>query len=217
MPVFPLVEKIIIWAVPVVFAITVHEVAHGWTASRLGDQTARMLGRLTLNPIRHIDPVGTVVVPLLLLYAGDFIFGWAKPVPVNWRNLRQPRRDMAIVAAAGPGANLLMFIGWTLLAKLCFETSEYYSTVATQLFSMCQAGIMINVLLMLLNLIPVPPLDGSRVLSAFLPPRMAYRYNRLEKFGLIIMVLLLATQVLGLVLGPPMERILKLVDLFLLW
>lgn len=217
MPDFPLVEKIIIWAVPVVFAITVHEVAHGWTASRLGDQTARMLGRLTLNPFRHIDPLGTVVVPLLLLYVGDFIFGWAKPVPVDWRNLRQPRRDMAIVAAAGPGANLLMFIGWTLLAKLCFETGDYYSTVATQLFSMCQAGIMINVLLMLLNLLPIPPLDGSRVLSAFLPPRMASRYNRLEKFGLVIMVLLLATQVLGLVLGPPMELILKLVDLFLLW
>src|SRR3989304_3302042 len=111
-----MIEKIIIWAVPVVFAITIHEVAHGWTGSKLGDQTARMLGRLTLNPIKHVDPIGTVLVPLLLMYAGNFIFGWAKPVPVDWRNLRHPRRYMAIVAAAGPFANLLMLIGWTLLA-----------------------------------------------------------------------------------------------------
>ena len=212
-----MIEKIIIWAVPVVFAITIHEVAHGWTASKLGDQTARMLGRLTLNPIKHVDPIGTVLVPLLLMYAGNFIFGWAKPVPVDWRNLRHPRRDMAIVAAAGPFANLLMLIGWTLLAKLCFESNVQSGGMIGAIFAMSQAGIMINALLMLLNLLPVPPLDGSRVVSALLPPRLAYGYNRLESIGLLIMVLLLATQALGLILGPPLESLLHVVDLFLLW
>jgi Zn-dependent protease len=216
MPDFPFIQKVFIWAVPVIFAITVHEVAHGWVASKLGDQTAKMLGRLTLNPVKHIDPIGTVLVPIILLYVGNFIFGWAKPVPVDWRNLRQPRRDMAIVAVAGPFTNLLMLVGWVLLAKLVFETGAHYGSVAAQLFAMCQAGIMINALLMLLNMLPIPPLDGSRVVSAVLPPALAYRYNQLERFGLIILVILLATQILGRILGPPLYALLGLVDSFLL-
>ena len=202
MPEFSLIQKIIIWAVPVVFAITVHEVAHGWVANKLGDPTARILGRLTLNPVKHIDPVGTIVVPLILLYVGNFIFGWAKPVPVDWRNLHRPRRDMALVAIAGPAANLFMIMLWAMFAKIIMLSGNIFSDLALPLFYMCSAGILINTVLMVLNLFPLPPLDGSRVLSAMLPPVIAYKYNQLERFGLLILIALLATGVLGKILGP---------------
>lgn len=194
---FTLIQKIIIYAVPIIFAITVHEVAHGWVASKLGDQTARMMGRLTLNPIKHIDPIGTIVVPIVMLIFTPFLLGWAKPVPVDWRNLRRPRQDMAWVALAGPGANLLMLIFWVLVAKLIIISGFGNQSYAIPLMAMALAGVFINIILMVLNLIPIPPLDGSRVLSALLPPRAAIHYNRLEPYGIIIILILLLTGVLG--------------------
>lgn len=211
---FSLLEKIIIWAIPIIFGITVHEVAHGWVASKLGDQTAKMMGRLTLNPIKHIDPVGTILVPLIMLMLTPYAFGWAKPVPVDWRNLRRPKQDMAWVAIAGPGANLGMLILWAILAKIVFLTGDLYPGIAKMLFTMCSAGILINAILMILNLIPVPPLDGSRVLTAFLSPMWAYRFNQLERYGLIILAVLLISGLLGRIMQPLVLAVLKFVELF---
>ena len=202
MPEFPLIQTIIIYAIPILFAITVHEVAHGWVASKFGDQTAKLMGRLTLNPIKHIDPIGTVLVPAILVTLGGFIFGWAKPVPVDYRNLRNPKKDMAWVAIAGPGANMLMVLIWALLIKIILMSGDATSGPVLALKEMCKVGIQINAFLMILNLFPVPPLDGSRVLTAFLPPRLAYRYNQLEQIGLIIVVVLLVTGLLTKILMP---------------
>jgi Zn-dependent protease len=179
---FTLIQKIIIYSIPVIFAITVHEVAHGWMASRLGDQTARMMGRLTLNPVKHIDPVGTIMVPIIMLMFTPFMLGWAKPVPVNWHNLRHPRRDMAWVAVAGPAANLLMLAIWALLAKLILLSGAGNSEFGLPFMAMAMGGILINIVLIVLNLLPVPPLDGSRIVSSLLPPRSAILYNRLEPY-----------------------------------
>ena len=194
-----LVQKIAIWVVPVVLAITVHEVAHGWIARKLGDNTAFMLGRLTLNPLKHIDPVGTILIPgmLLLLQAG-FLFGYAKPVPINWRNMRRPKRDMALVAAAGPGANLLMALAWGLLIRLGLSLGE----PGMALIYMGVAGITINIILMVLNLLPLPPLDGGRVMTGLLPGPWAYQFSRIEPYGFFILIGLLVTGVLGMVLWP---------------
>lgn len=202
MPEFTLFEKIIIWSVPVIFGITVHEVAHGWLANKLGDPTAKIQGRLTLNPIKHIDPIGTLVVPAILLYVSNFVLGWARPVPVNWNNLRHPRRDMALVAAAGPGANLVMLIVWFILAKLFLVASLPIATTEI-LLVMCEAGIIINIILMILNMLPLLPLDGGRVMSALLPIWLSRYYARLEPFGLLIIILLLVTGLLQQILGPP--------------
>ncbi len=200
-----LIQKIITWGVPILFAITVHEVAHGWVASKLGDQTAKQLGRLTLNPIKHIDVVGTLIVPGILLYLGGVIFGWAKPVPVNWKNLRNPTWDTALVAVAGPLTNFLMAIGWAIVLGLSINLVDAQSTTGFFLFHMCRAGVIINLVLMVLNLIPIPPLDGSRVLSAFLPYRLGYYYNYLEPYGIIIVLILLFTGVLGAILLPSVQ------------
>jgi Zn-dependent protease len=202
-----LLEKIIVWAIPVVFAITVHEVAHGWVANYLGDPTAKSLGRLTLNPIKHIDPIGTVVLPLILVYLGGFIFGWAKPVPVTWQNLRSPRRDMAIVAAAGPVANLIMMILWAVLAKVLLTIDQTPGPLLQFVLVMCSIGIIINIILMVLNLLPLLPLDGGRVVTSLLPPRLAMLYSRLEPFGLIVILVLLVTGVLGNILMPVVSAL----------
>jgi Zn-dependent protease len=197
-----LVQRIAVWALPVLFAITVHEVAHGWVARKLGDPTAMMLGRLTLNPLKHIDPIGTVVVPLALMFMGGFIFGWAKPVPVTWENLRNPKRDMALVAVAGPLANLAMAIIWALIMKLGFSLGGSASWLAWPLIYMGGAGITINAVLMLLNLLPIPPLDGGRVLVGLLPGPAAWQVSRIEPYGFMILLLLLVTGMLGKILGP---------------
>ena len=209
----PLYQQIIIFGIPILFAITVHEVAHGWVASKLGDQTARLMGRLTLNPIKHIDPIGTVLIPALMVSMGGFIFGWAKPVPVDWRNLRRPKQDMAWVAAAGPGANLVMVLIWALLVKVIQMTGGATEGPLLALMNMCTIGIQINAFLMILNLFPIPPLDGSRVMSSLLPPGLAYKYNKLEPIGLMIVLVLLVTGVLGKVLIPLVYGFLKIIEL----
>ncbi len=200
-----LLQRIAVWALPVLFAITVHEVAHGWMAKRLGDRTAQMMGRLTLNPLKHIDPLGTVLVPGLLLVLGGFVFGWAKPVPVTWENLRHPKRDMAVVAAAGPLANLAMALMWALVMKLGMLVSGALEWAAVPMIYMGGAGITINLVLMVLNLLPLPPLDGGRVLGGLLPGPLSWQLSRIEPYGFIILVVLLATGLLGKLLGPPIS------------
>jgi Zn-dependent protease len=200
------IQRLVVWAVPVLFAITVHEVAHGWVAKYYGDPTAMMMGRLTLNPIKHIDPVGTILVPGLLLLMGGVVFGWAKPVPVTAENLRNPKRDMAVVALAGPMSNLLMALIWALLLKIGILLGQGGAEwVARPLIYMGGAGITINFILMVLNLVPIPPLDGSRVVSGFLPDRLAWQMSRLEPYGMIVLLALLITGVLGMLIIPPVK------------
>ena len=208
-----LMQRIVVWSLPVIFAITVHEVAHGWVAKQLGDPTAMMMGRLTLNPIKHIDPIGTIVVPLVLLMLGGFIFGWAKPVPVTWENLRKPKRDMALVAIAGPAANLIMAILWALVIKISFLIGGTIDSLAALLLAMGQAGILINVILMVLNLLPLPPLDGGRVATSLLPGPLSYKFSRIEPYGFFILLGLLATGLLGKILWPPVEIIIAGIQL----
>lgn len=198
-------QQISVLVLPVLFAITLHEAAHGWMAGRLGDATARMLGRVTLNPIRHIDPVGTLLVPLATFLLTGFLFGWAKPVPVTWRNLRQPRRDMALVAVAGPAANLLMLLGWALVLKVATLMMEGSEWIAMPLLYMGSAGVLINAILMVLNLLPILPLDGGRILTSLLPPKLALGFSRSEPYGLLIVVGLLVTGLLGKLLWPMVD------------
>ncbi len=205
-----LAQQISAWLLPVLLAITVHETAHGWVARRFGDKTAEMQGRLTLNPIKHIDPVGTILVPgLMLLLPGGFVFGWAKPVPVDWRNFKHPKQDMAWVALAGPLSNLLMALAWALLARFALGLPAE-SWIKAPLLFMGVAGIFINTILMVLNLLPLPPLDGGRVLTGLLPAALAYRFSRIEPYGFIILLVLLMTGILGFVMWPFVELFLKL-------
>lgn len=198
----PIVYQIFIWAIPVLFAVTLHEVGHGWAANKLGDSTAKDMGRLSLNPLKHIDPIGTIAIPLLTFFLSGFVFGWAKPVPVNWSQLRNTKRDIALVALAGPAANLLMIFFWLIIAKIFIASAEQGDFGANLLTLMAWAGIVINSLLMILNLFPLPPLDGSRVVFSLLPTQLAYRYAKLEPYGLIILVILLASGILFKLIGP---------------
>ena len=202
MDVNSLVQTVAIYALPVLFAITLHEAAHGYVARHFGDMTAHAEGRISLNPIRHVDVVGTIVVPLaiLLLSGGRFLFGWAKPVPVNYSALRRPRQHMALVAAAGPAANLAMTLGWALLLKCAVLLPA--GGAGDFLGLMAQAGIMVNLVFMFLNLLPILPLDGGRIVASLLPQRAAWRYAKLEPWGLPLLILLLATNVLNFVLEP---------------
>jgi Zn-dependent protease len=204
-----LVQLISIWILPLVFAITLHEVAHGWAAKVLGDRTAEKMGRLSLNPVHHIDPVGTLLVPGVLLLmgklmgGGGFIFGWAKPVPVDFGKLRRPRLDMALVALAGPMANLLMAIFWALMVRAAHAIHFEFITVPLGLMGV--AGIAINLVLMVLNLMPILPLDGGRIVAAMLPPRLSYSYAKLEPYGFIILLILIATHSLSFFLDAPLQ------------
>ncbi len=197
-----IIYAIAVWAVPVLFAITLHEAAHGWMANKLGDPTAKALGRITLNPIRHIDPIGTVVVPLALLMLSGFIIGWAKPVPVEMRYFKQPMKDMAIVALAGPASNFIMACGWALFAVIGQMMLSPGDATATFISQMGNAGITINLILMVLNLLPIPPLDGGRVVAGVMPPTMANAFMRIEAYGLFIVIFLLVTGILGKILWP---------------
>ncbi len=197
-----LVQTVSIYALPVLFAITLHEAAHGYVARHFGDMTAHAQGRISLNPMRHVDVIGTIVVPLIILVlsGGRFLFGWAKPVPVNYSALRKPRQHMAWVAAAGPGANLAMALLWALLLKLSVLLPA--SGLSEPLSLMSQAGIIVNLVFMFLNLLPILPLDGGRILASLLPSRAAWQYAKLEPWGLPVLLLLLVTNVLGFVLAP---------------
>jgi len=197
-----LVRLIALYAIPGIFAITLHEAAHGYAARYFGDFTAYHAGRITLNPLRHIDPMGSIVIPILILVVsqGKFAFGWAKPVPVDFGRLHNPKRDMLWVAAAGPGANLLMALLWAFVLK---ATQLFTSGVfGESLALMARAGIAINVVLMVLNLFPLPPLDGGRIAVSLLPHRLAYRFAKIERFGMIILVVLMFLGVLNFVLLP---------------
>jgi len=197
-----LAQTLAIYAIPVLFAITLHEAAHGYVARHFGDMTAHAQGRISLNPGRHIDLIGTIVVPLVILFLSGykFLFGWAKPVPVNYSALRKPRQHMAWVAAAGPGANLVMALVWAVLLKVAVLLPA--GGVSEFLALMAQAGILVNLVFMFLNLLPILPLDGGRILASLLPSRAAWQYARLEPLGLPLLVILLLTNVLNGVLEP---------------
>jgi Zn-dependent protease len=208
------ISALAIWALPVIFAITLHEAAHGYVARHFGDPTAYLAGRISLNPIRHIDPVGTLLVPgailamSKLLGGGAILFGWAKPVPVDFSRLRNPKKDMFWVAAAGPGANLVMALLWASLLKLAAVLPD--NAYTTPLNEMSQAGMQSNAVLMLLNLLPIPPLDGGRIAVSLLPHHLAWRFARLEPYGFPILLLLLFSGILGTILWPGVAGFLHL-------
>jgi len=206
-----LIQTIALAAIPVLFAITLHEAAHGYVARHFGDMTAYQAGRISLNPLRHIDPVGTVLLPLLTLWMGGILFGWAKPVPVNFAALRRPKQDMLWVAIAGPASNLVMALGWALLYKMGLLFPENY--FADPMLGMAMWGIKINVVLMVLNLLPLPPLDGGRVAVSLLPHRQAYQLAKIEPYGMFILIFLAITPVLSLVLSPVIGLLYKMLSL----
>jgi Zn-dependent protease len=198
-----LIQTIALAAIPVLFAITLHEAAHGYVARHFGDMTAYQQGRISLNPMRHIDPVGTILLPLLTLWMGGILFGWAKPVPVNFGNLRSPKKDMLWVALAGPASNIVMALGWALFAKIALAFPEnYYSA---PLLEMAMIGIKINVVLAALNLLPLPPLDGGRIAISMLPHRQAFQLAKIEPYGMFILIFLALTSVLWWILSPLMN------------
>jgi len=208
-----LIQTIALAAIPVLFAITLHEAAHGYVARHFGDMTAYHQGRISLNPLRHIDPFGTVLFPLLTLWLGGILFGWAKPVPVNFAALRHPKQDMLWVSIAGPAANLFMAICWAFLYKIAWLNPGSY--FAEPLLGMAVWGIRINVILMVLNLLPLPPLDGGRIAVSLLPDRQAFQLARIEPYGLFILIFLAITPVLGWILSPLVGLMFKLLSMLL--
>jgi Zn-dependent protease len=206
-----IIQLVALYAIPGIFAITLHEAAHGYAARHFGDPTAAQAGRITLNPIRHIDPIGTLLIPALILFFsnGQFAFGWAKPVPVDFARLRHPKRDMLWVAAAGPGANLFMAVVWALVIKLAYGLPPNYFT--EPLLLMARGGIIINAVLMVLNLLPLPPLDGGRIAVSLLPHPLAYRFARLEPYGMIILLVLMFLGVLGAIIMPFVAAFIRLI------
>jgi len=213
-----IVQKIAVMAPPIIFAIVLHEVAHGWVADKLGDHTARDMGRLTLNPLSHIDLFGTVLMPLLLFWAtnGRMVFGYAKPVPINPYNFKDPKKGMALSSLAGPGINLVMAISFAVILRLILpamaqvSSRDVWNWFGPPLVLMCQSGVIINVVLGVLNMIPIPPLDGSRVVYWLLPDKQAALYYQLERYGFVILMLLLAFNILGKIIGPLIDPLLSI-------
>ncbi len=205
-----LIQTIAIAAIPILFAITIHEAAHGYVARYFGDMTAYQQGRISLNPIRHIDPVGTILLPLITLVLGGILFGWAKPVPVNFSALRHPKQDMLWVAIAGPASNFLMALFWAMMVQVSWMFPGSY--FAEPLLEMGQIGVKINVILMVLNLLPLPPLDGGRVAVSLLPHRQAYQLSRIEPYGMFILIGLAVTPVLGWILTPPVLAVMRFIN-----
>lgn len=201
---------IAVWIVPVLFAITLHEAAHGWVAYKLGDPTAKSRGRITVNPIKHIDPVGTVVVPIFLATLSGFVMGWAKPVPVEPRYFKSPLLDMALVAVAGPVSNFFMACFWAFFIVMV-DVALAPSTTLSFLADVGEKGIYINIILMVLNLLPIPPLDGGRVVAGILPPSLAMPFMQLERFGMIIILLLLVSGILGKIMWPIVLHFVKII------
>jgi Zn-dependent protease len=208
-----IIQKIVIMAPPLVFAIVLHEVAHGWVANRLGDHTARDRGRLTLNPVSHVDLFGTIIMPILLYLSthGKFVFGYAKPVPINPFNFKDPKKGMAFSSLAGPGVNLIMAIAFAFILRVVLPNIEGFiprsewESIGLPIILMLGYGVLINVGLALLNLIPVPPLDGSRIVYWLLPDSMASAYYRLERYGMLIILALFAFNILGYLIWPIMQ------------
>lgn len=213
-----LIQTIAVYAIPVLFGITLHEAAHGYVARYFGDPTADQAGRISLNPTRHIDPIGTIVVPLFLLIStkllggAGLLFGWAKPVPVNWSRLRNPKKDILWVALAGPASNLLMGILWAIALRiqvsLGIDPSDFWARMAI-------AGVQVNLVLMALNLVPLPPLDGGRIMYSLLPQAYANQYARLEPYGMLILIVLMFTGVLWVILQPFLTFGQAIIRLFL--
>ncbi|MGS1108998.1 site-2 protease family protein [Achromobacter anxifer] len=212
-----IIQTIAVYAIPVIFAITLHEAAHGFVARMFGDPTAYQAGRISLNPARHIDPVGTLLVPVAILLASKLLgspgmlFGWAKPVPVDFSRLRRPKQDMLWVALAGPAANLLMAVMWAFSLRIFLESGLQESFW----FEMAVAGVNVNLVLMALNLLPILPLDGGRILFSLLPNRLAWQYSKIEPYGLVIVVILLVTDVLWLLMRPVLSLGTTIVQWFL--
>jgi Zn-dependent protease len=205
-----LIQTISLAAIPVLFAITLHEAAHGYVARHFGDMTAYQQGRITLNPLRHIDTVGTILLPIATLMLGGILFGWAKPVPVNFAALRRPKQDMLWVAIAGPASNLVMAFGWALLYKLTWLFPGNY--FAEPLLGMAEWGIKINVVLMVLNMLPLPPLDGGRVAVSMLPHRQAYLLAKIEPYGMFILIFMAMTPLLGWILLPMVRLMYQMIS-----
>lgn len=210
-----LIQKIVVWVIPVLLAITLHEAAHAWVANRCGDPTAKMLGRLSINPLRHVALVGTIIVPLVvaILSQFQFIFGWAKPVPVDWSKLHNPRRDMGIVAIAGPLSNFIIALLWAGLFKIATLLHPETSRPILFLLLTAQAGIIVNLVVAFVNLIPIPPLDGSRIIASLLPPRQAVFYLKIERYGLFILIALLFTGLLNNLLGPALSWAIAMINI----
>lgn len=203
------IQKIAIYALPVIFAITVHEAAHGYAAKHFGDMTAFNAGRITLNPLKHIDMFGTIILPALTVMLGGILFGWAKPVPVDFRRLRNPKKDMLWVAAAGPASNFAMAIFWALVMKFSVNAPEAF---VLPMALMAKAGVTINIVLMVLNLLPLPPLDGGRIAVSLLPMNLARPFAQIERYGFIILIILLFSGVLGRILEPLINLVYALIS-----
>ncbi len=206
------IQKITIWILPVLLAVSLHEAAHAWMADRKGDSTARMLGRLTFNPIKHIDPIGTILVPALMLTFTGFAFGWAKPVPIDVRNLSNPKKDMIWVALAGPASNFIMAILWAVFLNISVFFVNSESSVSMFFLLMPVAGIMINVILGVLNLLPVPPLDGGRIMAGLLPPRASIQYSKIEPYGFFIVIGLMLSGILSYIIFPVIHFVLMILS-----
>jgi Zn-dependent protease len=203
------IQKIVIYALPVIFAITVHEAAHGYAAKHFGDMTAFNAGRITLNPLKHIDLFGTIILPALTVMLGGILFGWAKPVPVDFNRLHHPKKDMLWVAAAGPASNFVMAIFWALVLKFSVNAPEAFVLPLTL---MAKAGVTINIVLMVLNLLPLPPLDGGRIAVSLLPINLARPFSQIERYGFIILIILLFSGVLGRILEPLINVVYALIS-----